>query len=394
MMRRTNWGLSGLLVVGLCASVHAAPSPAGGSTPDVLKGPAADPKAPPTSPGVFGDPSEARPGKPAANARAKFDTFQKALAGLMKEGAPESLRLTDGQAELVRAIQHEFRQANEAFFREHQDEIRRIRRQTGDQEQGRPRERPGSQPNETQPGMNPGGGPPPAERTKRPEGRPADAMSPESKEELMRRLRALEEQRPDPGPFQARAWEVLREDQRAHLTKEMDREADEIAKRRGEERLKKEQEERAKSPGKAPSAPGKPGTQDKRPAGKNTDAAKPGQVERGGVGAGGPNAERLAQRLQITPQQAKEVAAILSAPPSADERGLKPEERIARRVESIPESVLPASKRGMLKQMLASRGNERGGERGAKPSGQPAKKDRNGDEARPPSVDEVKVPKP
>ncbi len=410
MAKRVGWGLAGWLVAGIASGALAAP-PAGATSPsDVLKGPSAEPRTPPTSPGVFGDPGEARPGKPASNSRAKYDLFQRALAGLMKDEAPASLRLTAEQADQVRAIQHEFRQANEAFFREHQDEIRRIRERTGDKGPARPPERRAERPAEDQGGApkgstppastegpdRPGGADRPQNKQGPAQGRPADAMSPDEREEMMRRLRALEEQRPDPGPFQARVWESLREDQRAHLMKEMEREGEEIAKRRGEERLKKEREERATSPDKAPgkpggrSGPGEVNAPQKAPGAKNPNGAKPGE---GGRAGGAANAERIAQRLQVSPKQAEEIVSRLKAAPSAEEKGLSAEQRIERRVNAIPESVLPASKRGALKQMLASHAKERGGERGS-PGKAPPKKDRKGDEARPPSVDEVNVPRP
>lgn len=380
----------GLIVcAGICMSAVAAPPSDGGAPSDVLKGPSADPRTPPTSPGVFGDPSESRPGRPAANSRARYDLFQKSLAALMHDDAPAGLRLSPEQSERVRAIQHEFRQANEAFFREHQEEIRKIRRQTGDQEQGRPRERPGAQPSDGGDRKPANGAEPVRKENPSAPSRKSD-LSADERDELMRRLRALEEQRPDPGPFQARAWDILREDQRAHLTAHMEREAEAIAKRRGEERLKKEQEERAKSPAKKQGGPGAPESTERAKPEAGGAGAKPGTEGRGGAGA--PNAERLAERLQISSEQARSIVATLSAPPGAGERGLSPDDRTARRIDTLPESVLPVSKRGALKQMLANRAKEGGGQRQAPK--QPAKRDRKGDETPPPSVNDVNVPKP
>ncbi len=214
---------------------------------DVLKGPSATPSAPPTSPGVFGDPADVRPGRPASGVRARYELFQRALTTIMKDDAPLAVRLDEQQSVRVRTIQHELRQANEAFFRDHQDEIRQIREQIGDRGDDRPNTRgrdgaaPGRKTNEA-----------PKEEAARPARRqPPEEMSPASREDLLRRLRELEEQRPDPGPYQARVWEVLREEQRAHVTKEMERAAEEIAKRRGEERLRNSNPDGAKKPGAA-----------------------------------------------------------------------------------------------------------------------------------------------
>jgi len=288
MRRRTICMLMGSSMVAFGGLSQGAP-PSETTQKDVLKGPSAEPHAPPTSPGVFGDPGESRPGRGAMNTRARYELFQRALATLMNGDAPPSLRLDEAQSEGVRTIQHEFRQANEAFYREHQDELRLIREQTGDRGPARatPRPRDGA-PATDKRGDAPSEGVAPARRRteERPAGhRPADEMTPDAREDLMRRLRELEEARPDPGPYQARVWELLRAEQRAHVTKEMERESDEIAKRRGEERLKKEREDRGATPAKRPdgAAPGKPGAAErgKRPQDrvrerKGADAPAPG----------------------------------------------------------------------------------------------------------------------
>lgn len=128
-MRQSTPLIAGVCLV-LAAGAAAAYEPekeSGGSEKTVLEGPRID-----TKPGDAGRP-DAGMDEPERAERAEppFAVYVMHLRSLQR-GDDESLRLTDEQAERVRAIAQEHRAAVRAYMEEHREEIRRLRQVSGE----------------------------------------------------------------------------------------------------------------------------------------------------------------------------------------------------------------------------------------------------------------------
>lgn len=176
--------------------------------------------------------------------------------------------------------------------------------------------------------------------------------------EMMQRLQRLEQSRPDPAPYQARVWDALTEPQRAFVRAEMQKSEDEMAERRAERRMDELRRER--------------GSKQQDP----TPGSAPGSPAAGGKGApAAPGAESRAQRTQqfaralgVTQQQAEMIQQILFSPPRADEKGVSFQERMDKRIDSLPKELVNEQQRAKLREILSERERRRAEQEREKPA--------------------------
>jgi len=249
---------------------------------DVLRGPEVDDTEVPGAPGTFGE-YEMRP-KQGAERPIPMRMFLEALRTLDGPEAPADLALTDAQAESIRGIAGEFREARRAFMREHAEEIRALRGRQGPRgERGNRRgldERgPEGQRRERARPLDEGRrrSPAPGER-----GQP----TPEQREQL----RALMAQGPQPADYQARIFETLDEAQQDHMTATLDEMREKLIAERERRRMERDRD-------RASDGDGRGRTDDRGPA------------ERGGGASLGPRGDRdlgaLRARLDRLPPEAR-----------------------------------------------------------------------------------------
>lgn len=147
---------------------------------------------------------------------------------------------------------------------------------------------------------------------------------------LMRESQDAQASRPDAAPFARRAWDLLTDPQREFVAEKM-REAEE---RRFEERLRRRL-------GLAPDEPLNPAEDGARGEMRaRRDAA-------------------TVAALGLSREQLREVRAKLLAPPTEEERGMSPMERLDARLDALPEGFLTEEQRERLEAMLIERARSR-----------------------------------
>lgn len=198
----------------------APPPPAQGA----LGGPTVNDHDVPGAPSTFGAPRA-----PSADGKRQMvvphKVFMDAVRSLNADGADPALRLTPEQAAKIRTIEEDFRAKQQAFYREHRDELDQLRREVGSPSTlgqgpaegapppGRPTPRKKAPPSSSRPNSPddamPGrdmAPPPPG-----PAGAASDSAASNSARDRLARLRALA---PDPAAVHVQVYEALTAAQR------------------------------------------------------------------------------------------------------------------------------------------------------------------------------------